>query len=128
LVGGDARTSTTFASTRTRAKKSLVNLGQAIKTLVHVHGLQMIKDRVFNLDCHGGNVLILPDKCLGLLDYGMVGHLEDEEQMNVANKTIVYLSQKDKVQVAQIYTDSGYQASWKEGNVPDTNIILIELI
>jgi len=107
---------------RKKRKRSRINLGRAIKTLVHVHGLQMIKDGVFNLDCHPGNVLVLPDGRLGLLDYGMVGRLNDEDRMKIA-KTVVALSRKDKTEVARIYTEAGYQASWKEGNVTDPNIL-----
>lgn len=107
---------------RRKRTRSRVNLGRAIKTLVQVHGLQMIKDGVFNLDCHPGNVLILPDGRLGLLDYGMVGRMEEEDRMKLA-ETVVALSRKDKEEVARIYTDAGYRASWKEGNVTDANIL-----
>ena len=105
-----------------RRQRSRVNLGRAIKTLVHVHGLQMIKDGVFNLDSHPGNVLILPDGTLGLLDFGMVGRLDEDDRLNVAN-TIVALSRRDKEEVARLYTDAGYRASWKEGNVTDPDIL-----
>lgn len=120
FVGGESNE--TSVSKRKSQTKSRINLGRAIKTLVHVHGLQMIKDGVFNLDCHPGNVLVLPDGRLGLLDYGMVGRLDEEDRMNIA-KTVVALSRKDKEEVARIYTDAGYRASWKEGNVTDANII-----
>jgi hypothetical protein len=33
-------------------KKSRVNMARALKTLIHVHGLQMIKDGVYNADPH----------------------------------------------------------------------------
>jgi predicted unusual protein kinase regulating ubiquinone biosynthesis (AarF/ABC1/UbiB family) len=108
--------------TSKRRQRSHVNLGRAIKTLVHVHGLQMIKDGVFNLDSHPGNVLILPDGTLGLLDFGMVGRLDEDDRLNVA-KTIVALSRRDKEEVARLYTDAGYRASWKEGNVTDPDIL-----
>lgn len=32
-----------------------VNLGRALKTMVHVHGLQLLKDGVMNMDPHPGN-------------------------------------------------------------------------
>ena len=119
LIGGNADSARNASR---KQKTARFNLGRAIKTLVHVHGLQMIKDGVFNLDCHPGNVLILPDGRLGLLDYGMVGRLGDEDRINIA-KTVLALSRKDKEEVARIYTDSGYRASWKEGNVTDPTIL-----
>ena len=118
LIGGRAESSQTIK----KEKRSRVNIGRAIKTLVHVHGLQMIKDGIFNLDCHPGNVLILPDGRLGLLDYGMVGRIKDEDRIKLA-ETVVALSRKDKEEVARIYTDAGYRVSWKEGNVTDPNIL-----
>lgn len=44
-----------------------------ILEMVFVHGL-------YHADPHGGNVLVLPDGRLGLLDFGMVGRLTDERR------------------------------------------------
>jgi hypothetical protein len=93
-------------------------MGRILKTLVHVHGLQMLRDGVYNADPHPGNVVVLPDGRLGLLDYGMVGRVTQAQRKNMA-KTILALAKKDRQAVSDIYSEAGYRASWKEGNVYD---------
>jgi aarF domain-containing kinase len=107
---------------RPKRSTSNVNIGRALKTLTYVHGLQMIKDGVFNLDPHPGNVLVLGDGRLGLLDYGMVGRLNEEDRMQVA-KTIMALSRQDASAVAQIYTNAGYRATNKDGDINDHGVL-----
>jgi aarF domain-containing kinase len=99
-----------------------INLNRVIKVLVHVHGLQMIKDGVYNADPHPGNVIVMPCGRLGLLDYGMVVRLTQDERMNIAN-TLVALSNNDKKTAARIYNDAGYKSSWKEGAITDPNVL-----
>jgi len=97
--------------------KSNFDLSRVLKTLVYVHGIQMIKYGVYNADPHPGNVLVLPDDRLGLLDYGLVGRLVDADRNNIA-KVIIALSQKDKNRVVQIYKEEGYKAIWMKKNRP----------
>jgi len=92
--------------------KSNFDLSLVLKTLVYVHGIQMIKYGVYNANPHPGNVLVLPDDRLGLLDYGLVGRLVDADRNNIA------LSQKDKNRVVQIYKEEGYKAIWMKKNRP----------
>lgn len=105
-----------------RASTAHVNLARVVKTLVQVHGIQMLKDGVWNADPHPGNVLVLPDGRLGLLDYGMVGRLSTDDRETIA-KTVVALARKDKKETARIYRDAGYRATWKKGDVIDDNAI-----
>jgi predicted unusual protein kinase regulating ubiquinone biosynthesis (AarF/ABC1/UbiB family) len=113
-------------TTRTapQANGRQVDLSRALKVLVHVHGLQLIKDGFFNADPHPGNVLILPDGWLGFLDYSMVSRLSGEDQITLA-RTVLALSKSGKQQVAQIYNDSGYRACWKKERdiITDENIL-----
>ena len=46
------------------------DLSRLVRTLVRVHGCQLLLDGVYNADPHPGNVLVLPDGRLGLIDYG----------------------------------------------------------
>ncbi len=101
-----------------KKKKVNVNLGRVLKTLVHVHGIQMILSGTYNADPHPGNVMILPDGRLGLLDYGMVGRLSSKDRVNVA-ETIVALSDKDKAATAKLYRENGYKATYDNGDADD---------
>ncbi len=103
-------------------KKTKVNLGRALKTLVHVHGIQMLLSGTYNADPHPGNILILPDGRLGLLDYGMVGRLSSRDRETVA-ETIMALSDNDKTATAKIYRENGYKASFRDdGHVDDATL------
>jgi len=106
-----------------RHRKMNVNIGRVLKTLIHVQGLQLIKDGIFNVDPHPGNVLILPDGRLGLLDYGLVGRIEEEENRLRLAQLVLALTKNDKAKVAELYTQSGYEMYWKEGDVSDPNIL-----
>ena len=61
-----------MASSIGKKKNLKVNLGRVLKTLVRVHGIQLLLLGTYNADPHPGNVVILPDGRLRLLDYGMV--------------------------------------------------------
>jgi len=103
-------------------KKAKVNLGRALKTLVHVHGIQLLLSGTYNADPHPGNILILPDGRLGLLDYGMVGRLSPKDRETVA-RTILALSNKDKAATAKLYRDSGYKVSFTDGRTVDDAVL-----
>ena len=98
------------AAARTRRP----NLGRAIRTLVRVHGCAMLLDGVYNADPHPGNVLLLPDGRLGLIDYGMVGRLSTAERRSIARVTLG-LAGGDVTAVVQEYERAGYVACWHSG-------------
>merc|ERR1712176_215102 len=109
------------ASGPTKIKHN-VNLNRALRTLVHVHGIQFLLSGTYNADPHPGNVLVLPDGKLGLLDYGMVGRLSPDQRKNAA-ETIMALSGRDKSATAKIYRDSGYKAYMADGRGVDDNVL-----
>jgi predicted unusual protein kinase regulating ubiquinone biosynthesis (AarF/ABC1/UbiB family) len=41
-----------------------------VATLFKVHGHEIFCTPVFNADPHPGNIIVLPDNRLGLIDYG----------------------------------------------------------
>ena len=72
-----------------------------------------------------GNVLIMKDGRLALLDYGMVGRLSTEQRKLVASTVLAFQSgaKKKKEAVARIYYDSGYRAGWINGDDHSPEII-----
>lgn len=108
--------------TKHKGSTKKINVDRILKTIIRVHGLQLLLDGVFNLDPHPGNVLILPDGRLGLLDYGMVGRFDDEER-RLAAGVISAIARQDKKMVAKIYNKAGYRVKWKEGDISDPNIL-----
>ena len=99
-----------------------IDLGRVLRTLVHVHGCQLLLDGVYNADPHPGNVIVLPDGRLGLIDYGMVGRLGIEERACIA-RTVLALAAGDKEEVARIYHTAGYRACWHSGQPHGTNAV-----
>ena len=98
------------------------DLGALVRTLVAVHGCQMLLDGVYNADPHPGNVVVLRDGRLGLIDYGMVGRLTPHDRGNIA-RVLVALRAKDERRVAQIYDAAGYRACWHSGEPHNAAVI-----
>ncbi|PKF61547.1 hypothetical protein CW745_09440 [Psychromonas sp. psych-6C06] len=66
--------------------------------------LDMIfKYRVFHADPHPGNIWVLPGDQLGLLDFGMIGRLDDNLHEAIENM-LMAVSQKDVVEVTHQIT------------------------
>eukprot|EP01134_Creolimax_fragrantissima_P005648 CFRG5648T1 len=55
-----------------------INLAQVLDTVLKVHAHQMFIDGVFNGDPHPGNIMLLDDGRLGLIDFGQVKHWTDD--------------------------------------------------
>jgi ubiquinone biosynthesis protein len=59
------------------AKKHPEAMPKAIKTLVKLTLQTIFEEGLFHADPHPGNVLVLPDGRLSLLDFGMTGELDE---------------------------------------------------
>lgn len=118
LLGDDDNS---FAK-RKRLTSHRVNLGKALKTLIHVHGVQVLVCGFYNADSHPGNVLILRDGRLGLLDYGMVGRFSIEQRKRIASVVSALAENKPK-EVARLYLESGYHITLQGKLVTDANIL-----
>jgi aarF domain-containing kinase len=69
---------------------------------------------VYNADPHPGNVLLLADGRLGLIDYGMTGRLEPPEREAIA-RVVLGLAAGDQRAVVDEYERAGYRACWHSG-------------
>lgn len=54
------------------------SMPQAINTLVRLMLQTIFEEGLFHADPHPGNVLVLPDRRLSLLDFGMTGELDEQ--------------------------------------------------
>ena len=64
----------------------------------------------------------MEDGRLGLIDYGLVGRLSPEQRKLVASTVLAFHYGK-KMEVAQIYLDSGYRAGWQTGGEHGPEVI-----
>lgn len=67
---------------------------------------QVFELGVFHADIHPGNVLLLPRGRIGLLDFGIVGEL-DQKYVSLGIELFVALAQKDAGRVARILLQTG---------------------
>lgn len=83
-------------------KEKLQKSGADAKVLAEI-GVNMyldmvFKDRVFHADPHPGNIWVLPGNKIGLLDFGMIGRIDEDLQESIENMLLA-ASQKDVTEV-----------------------------
>eukprot|EP00388_Colpodella_angusta_P005422 GDKJ01016768.1.p1 GENE.GDKJ01016768.1~~GDKJ01016768.1.p1 ORF type:complete len:549 (-),score=109.02 GDKJ01016768.1:74-1720(-) len=61
-----------------------INIPQILDLILEVHGHELFVDGAFNGDPHPGNIMMLKDGRLGLIDYGQVKILPKEMRLNLA--------------------------------------------
>merc|ERR1719343_1302872 len=64
----------------TQKKAQAINGYRTARLLFEVHGHEIFQNGLFNSDPHAGNVLVLSDGRLGLIDYGGVARLTTEQR------------------------------------------------
>jgi ubiquinone biosynthesis protein len=67
---------------------------------------QFFRAGLFHADPHSGNILVMPDGRIGLVDFGMVGRLSEELRAQLATSFIA-LTKRDLDLIADIYTEIG---------------------
>jgi ubiquinone biosynthesis protein len=83
--------------------------------------LQMVfVDGFFHADPHGGNVLYLPGDRLGLIDFGMVGHLSPARRHQLV-ELLRGLVEYDAERVAQVLEE------WTDSGFPDPDLVLDDI-
>jgi aarF domain-containing kinase len=91
---------------------------RSVQLLVDVHGYQIFLNRVFNGDCHPGNMLELPNGKIGLIDYGQTKRLSLQESRSIA-RVVSEIGREsiDKSKVAAAMRDCGFQTKWDKDDV-----------
>lgn len=73
-----------------------INAPRLIDLLFDCHGHQLLHDGFFNGDPHPGNILLLDDGRVGLIDWGQVKRIGREERIKLA-KLLIALADRDQV-------------------------------
>ena len=84
----------------------ILNGPQIIKVLADVHGHQVFVDGVYNSDPHAGNVIVMPDGRLGLIDYGATAEMDKKNREALA-KIIVAVKDSDEKSIITSMKDFG---------------------
>jgi aarF domain-containing kinase len=74
------------------ASPRLVNMGEVLQTMLDVHADEIFNHGVFNGDPHPGNILLMPDGRLGLIDYGQVKRIPESVRRCYAKLTLAILA------------------------------------
>merc|ERR1712012_121409 len=72
------------------------------RILYDVHGHEIFQDGLYNSDPHAGNVLMLSDGRLGLIDYGATQELTKEQRTSIA-RLFIAISDEDDDAVAPAF-------------------------
>ncbi|CAI5721704.1 unnamed protein product [Hyaloperonospora brassicae] len=90
-------------SPREDEEHELLNLPEILKLVMDVHGYEIFVNGSFNGDPHPGNILLLEDGRLGLIDYGQVKHISKEHRVHLA-KLIVALASGSRDDIIDVLT------------------------
>lgn len=80
-----------------------------IKLLCEVHAHQVFVDGLYNSDPHAGNVIVMPDGRLGLIDYGAAARITIPQRMALA-KLLVAISDKDDDAIIKYCAEFGLRS------------------
>ena len=94
-----------FGKSEKKPSATLVNLGDVLRTMLDVHAHEIFECGTFNGDPHPGNILLMPDGRLGLIDYGQTVRI-DECARRAYAKLVLALLHEDKEEVARLVWSS----------------------
>ena len=94
-----------FGKSEKKPSATLVNLGYVLRTMLDVHAHEIFECGTFNGDPHPGNILLMPDGRLGLIDYGQTVRI-DECARRAYAKLVLALLHEDKEEVARLVWSS----------------------
>eukprot|EP00039_Didymoeca_costata_P001160 m.50282 g.50282 ORF g.50282 m.50282 type:complete len:588 (+) comp10658_c0_seq2:208-1971(+) len=78
-----------------------------LTTLFDVHGYQIFCTDLFNADPHPGNILVLPDYRLGLIDYGQCRSLDPAKRSDIAKLILAVAEDRPDETIAEAFRDLG---------------------
>jgi len=82
---------------------------RVLHTLFRVHGHQIFVNGLFNGDCHPGNIILMPDGRLGLIDYGQVKEIDPASRRQLA-LLIKALASGDRQRVIDQFASMGFKS------------------
>jgi len=111
LVGGCVGACCHAPAPQWTKKKMAVPLNgpRLAKLLFDIHGHEIFQNGLFNSDPHAGNVLMLQDGRLGLIDYGAVMRLSEDLRTSIA-KLMVAIADEDDDAVPAAFWACGFKS------------------
>ena len=78
-----------------------INLGEMLTLIVSVHAHQILVDGAFNGDPHPGNIMLLEDGRVGLIDFGQVKIIDENVRLNIG-KMILAIENDDREEIVRL--------------------------
>lgn len=98
--------------------EKVLNLGEILTLAVKVHGYEIFVKGKFNGDPHPGNILLLPDGKLGLIDYGQFKDLTDDPLFrDELAKLCVALCRDDRPEIVRLIRDLGAETTYSRDDL-----------
>ena len=98
-----------------RSRRGLVAEGHVtrrwIDVLLQVHGHEVFLTDRFNADPHPGNVILMPDGRLGLIDYGQCKELAPEARRRLAAFVLAIAADRPAAEVAEAFRRCGMRTA-----------------
>jgi len=88
-----------------------INVHQVVDRLFEVQAKSIFEDGFFNGDPHAGNVLLLEDGRLGLIDWGQVDCLTYEQRLLFA-KAVIAVADRDEPLIAKMAGELGMRTKF----------------
>ena len=93
----------------------MINIEATVKTLCAVLGHQVLRDGLFSSDPHPGNVMLLHDGRIGLIDFGQAKYLTKAQRLLVA-RTVVAVASGDEKAMLRIARESKFRTKHNDAS------------
>jgi predicted unusual protein kinase regulating ubiquinone biosynthesis (AarF/ABC1/UbiB family) len=78
--------------------------------LLEVHGFEVFQSPIFNADPHPGNITVMSDGRLGLIDYGQCKAISCEERLAIARFVLAVADESPVSELADALRNCGMRA------------------
>ncbi|MCA9267975.1 MAG: phosphotransferase, partial [Planctomycetales bacterium] len=82
------------------------DLAEVARTGAEIYLQMIFADGYYHADPHPGNIMVLPGNVIGLLDFGMVGRIDERLREDI-EEMLIDISQRDSQHLATIITRIG---------------------
>ena len=89
------------AKARSQTDLSNVNLAEVAKAGANLYLKMIFKHGFYHADPHPGNILLMPDGAIGLIDFGMVGRISEQLREDVESM-LVSIVNRDPMMLAAL--------------------------
>jgi len=111
-------TSCAAPSAKRKPPPPVVEVKAILQRLSKVLAHQVLADGLFTSDPHPGNIMILPDGRLGLIDFGQAKELTTKQRVYLS-RVVVAVARKDRAAILELAKESPFRTKY---NNPDAMV------